>query len=130
MCREKADGAAYIVFTEATVDWNGTVFRVLEQTWALDTYRGSRVVAGLADSPLRTHSDQESIQAALMARGRAFAELKGSHTKHYTGRIMHELHGQTIIEQAYKQGRFGGRADRTVSITTLGWPIRMLMVID
>ena len=64
---------------------DGTSFGHADRTWEVNGFEGSKPIRELQIFPLKNHENKEIIVDKLIARGKKFCSLKGSHHKFYKG---------------------------------------------
>jgi hypothetical protein len=75
----ESSGVSFYSFFVDVIDWNGEMFGIKVESWALMRYKGSRRMQELTVLPLRECPDPEKLKSDLIARGRIFERLRGYH---------------------------------------------------
>ncbi len=81
--------------------FNGVRFGYVEQSFAIDSFKGTRLIRRLDLQPLEYHPDQAALRARQIARGEKLCRLAGVHHCQYSGPA-------TAVEHRKKPSPFGG----------------------
>jgi hypothetical protein len=66
-------------------DFDGQVFGEVIERLAIEEFRGARPIDSLDAFPLRYHPSKEKLEEDLVACGRNFVNITGSHPRQYQG---------------------------------------------
>ncbi|KAJ4153249.1 hypothetical protein LMH87_009745 [Akanthomyces muscarius] len=81
--------------------FNGVRFGYVKQSFAIDSFKGTRLIRRLDLQPLEYHPDQAALRARQIARGEKLCRLAGVHHCQYSGPA-------TAVEHRKKPSPFGG----------------------
>ncbi|OAR02113.1 hypothetical protein LLEC1_01636 [Akanthomyces lecanii] len=84
--------------------FNGVRFGYVEQSFAIDSFKGTRLIRRLDVQPLEYHADPAALRARQVARGEKLCQLAGVRHCQYGGPA-------TAVEHRKKPSRYGGCDD-------------------
>lgn len=92
--------------------FNGVHFGYVTQTFAMESFKGTKLISRLDLQPLAYHQDQAALRAKQIARGQKLCRLAGVHHCQYSGPA-------TAVEHRKKPSPFGGCDEFTHQTVTV-----------